>query len=640
MFQKNFILTLALCLVAACINAQTSSTVTFAFNAEQIMDKVGMQKLFDLFDKSTPAGDASKKEQRKKVQKAIAALYGAGIDFSKKIWVVEKQTLPENLSVENYSRYEPPTFTLIIPVANRQVFEEQLSILANNDLQFTKRGNYSYVIKNKSLFVLTDKEFFIHNLPEKFSWLYNDIEYYGTPIKADTVAREKNLYEDVVITDSIKEEKAPYTEIDKILPTGKVQRVYFYKEPKYDYATIPPPPEMTAAVDSTAAMVDSISVIKDEEVMPDTMTYTKYLNDSVQINYQYIPYTDAEREAHLAQIEIKKIADREQEAFKFMDSCRSLIPYYNATEANLKMLQSKDDIIMYSNASNISGSFKKLSAVFGSPLSAISTGSQLSQNYNSFMAVNFNTGHTQIKIFSDSAKNEYNKLYKQVTAFWPKELGDGKLGRIRFNFNTGMFMEIINNYVAMMKPYMRSKSDTILKLKWNDMFTGEIAASFITPSPKKTKKEPRLLIAFGVNDTKLAVQTLNNLSSEKLRGTKSYRFDVNGKYLLLDTDGEIGAKMISAPATVIAPKLNSNYGEVFIDLRNLIINSTKTAKRNTKDFKTFTSFFNTISMVSDKTDTEGLVVDMKIDMGDKTTNSLYNLIKLMSDENLGKKKLK
>jgi hypothetical protein len=100
--MKKFLLLFSLVTIVINIQAQRLLQLTqglgiggqqtiVGINAEQIVNKIGEEKLMKLLsDKrdKMDKGDADRVKQNAIQKRAIAALYGAGIDFSRKIWSV------------------------------------------------------------------------------------------------------------------------------------------------------------------------------------------------------------------------------------------------------------------------------------------------------------------------------------------------------------------------------------------------------------------------------------------------------------------------------------------------------------------------------------------------------------------------
>lgn len=387
---------------------QDTSLVTL--NMEQLLEKIGFDNLLKtVFDSKK---SKSESENKAEMRKAIAAMYGAGIDFKRKAAFYTISTMPDLSNMENF---KAPHISFIIPVANRKVMEEnwlKLSSKKDNDERaagFTTNGSMSYMASNRTLTVLTDKEMIISMMPFDYSILtrMNDRSYLGRIIKRDTILIAEDEKVEIVEKNEPKKLK-PTIEIDKLV-NGKIIRAYKAKPEvkekikKDDIRFTPPkiveekvveveiakpdiakpvkkPNSKKKEVKEEVMAIDDVAVVEEPEtgviedtkaeimaeekaveVMPevnwsggmitqkkDTLTYDEYIKGG-KVIITYIPYTDAEREANEKKEKEEEAANKEKHAMDFMANLNNWLPYNIQHPDYKNAFESKDDIVMYGN---------------------------------------------------------------------------------------------------------------------------------------------------------------------------------------------------------------------------------------------------------------------------------------------------
>ncbi len=640
------VLTVTIVLPAAAQIAESDSTnnTLIAINSEQLLEKAGFENLMKMaFDekampKKQTAEDAAKKAT---LRKALAAIYGAGINFNKKAWFVSKtKLLGLSAYLYSYEGYETPLRLFIFPVANRQVMEQNIITVLNTQKPqeeeaavFIKSGNIAYLQSKKTLLVLTDDELVVATLPEKMNTYNNDL-YNGKTIKRDTTITPKTPEETI---EEVKKTKNSY-EIDRLLPNGKIKRVFTYKKEKPVIFTAPVTAADTVmasvtAIDtvvSVSGVADAAVPVSDSITVQDTLTRTEYINDSTYVTVYYLPYSEDERTAIEKQNEEEKQLRHQQAIALFLNNYKTYLPYNTNSTIVQQLTAATADITIYGNA----GSYMPGGAaamLFG----AGRFGQFQQQRSPGLTSITFNNGEVMVINANNccsTAAPLYGKFYEPITAFWPAVLGNPALGNMQFNVNIPqMLAHLKQNNAQVNKMQAEMKKEGLELDKIQDMFSGEAAIAINAGLSARGKKQPRLLIALKIKNAAAAVNFMNKMGSENTKFTKSYRFDENAQYLLIDTDGKNG---LTKPAVAGAAKFTTpqnSYGYFMLNVKAMVASLTKDSKKNNADYKKAIQFYGKAEFMNTK-DAEGkLTASIRIDMGDKKSNALFNLVGLMEE---------
>ena len=245
-------------------NVDTKTAMALAINAEQMLNKAGFENLLNVMfsDKNNSFNETEKQ----KIRKGVAALYGAGIDFDKKIWFIANNTTLKSSSYSRYGIINPfknYEAAMYIPIANRQVVEKAIADISGNNIENweEKYGN-KYIYLDEALLVINNSAFAIiyHNKS------YNNYDRYRIILKTDTIktTNANNDYNSGLNNDQETKEKADLNYIvDKVETNGMVTRVLKYKQlanikDNYNY-----PMEATnAAADTMASTVTKRAAIE------------------------------------------------------------------------------------------------------------------------------------------------------------------------------------------------------------------------------------------------------------------------------------------------------------------------------------------------------------------------------------------
>ncbi len=372
----TFLLAFAFQIAAQTPLTDSSTNTIFAINAEQLMEKAGFENLMKMaFDKN----DDIKKQtpeviaKQTSIRKALAAIYGAGINFNKKMWyVIKSKPFKVTNNVYNYKDYETPLRLFIIPVANRQVMEQQIVTLINTSSEtndtaaFKKNGNIAYLNHKKDLFILSDDELIVAKLPEKKYDYYNDV-YNGKTIKSDTVITPKIATAADDETVEIVEKPKATIEIDRLLPNGKIKRLFIYKKEKNTITFTPPKivadtvmakvDDVSSAVEAATVVVDSVAAIMDtttynvkNNIHADTLNRREYINDSTYVTIYYLQYTEEEKIEVEKKNEEEKLQKRQNAIALFLKSYTTYLPNNLNSTVIQQLSTATADIYIYGQA--------------------------------------------------------------------------------------------------------------------------------------------------------------------------------------------------------------------------------------------------------------------------------------------------
>lgn len=633
--------------------ADSSTHFIAAFNAEQMLEKMGfdnlMKTLFEnkQFDKkNTPEAVG----QKTTIRKALAALYGAGINLNKKIWLVINQKNKPYSSQEifSYNNYETPMRLVIMPVANKQVVQENiLKLIAaekkTDSIQFVNSNGVLWMQHKKSVILISNNEMIVTSLPEKSGSYNHPLYYYGTTIKSDTVVTPKTKTwaadESIEMT-----EKPVIIEIDRVQTDGKIKRAFTYKEEKNGVRFTPPKvvADEEIKVDSAAAVMDTAAVAIDPvpsfsdaasdtaTAKQDTLTRGEYLNDSTYITHYYIPFTDAEKDSLQTIYQQEKDLQLQKQAIEFVKYYQTYLPKEDNAVVN-KLSTDTADMVFYSATGGASPY-----SFFGSRMLGVGPARLLNNQAATITAINFTNGQvTMASTYinsNDTAANLFSQLYKPITNFWPAALGSPVLGNMQCNVNVSKLLVFIKNAAGNGDKVEREiKREGIDLDELQKAFTGQVSAAIHTGVNKYGKKQPRLLIALQVNNAAAAVGFMNRIGSKKTKSVNSYRFDENGKYLLFDTDGKNGLlKQAVATVQKMPPPVAGTVATANLNVKAMMLAFTKDSKKNNAEYKQAQQFFSTINVTASTNTAGNFTTVLTAGMGNPKTNALYNLLQMIN----------
>ncbi len=669
-------ISILLVLLVVTIITKSQSTITtkqdtslVAFNMEQLLEKIGFENLIKMAFDTKKSNSTEAEAKKAEIRKSLAAIYGAGIDFKRKAVIYSITPHFQDYS-KNLENFQMPTITFALPIANRKVIEDNITKIApiskrDNKKEFIKNGSVSYLINGKNVIIITDKELISTTLPMKFSAFnqFNDVAYLGKVIKRDTIFIPIEKVEEV---GKIEPKKLkPTIEIDKFV-NGKIIRVYKpkaepktvikSKKPEVDFETIPAPPlpmeqaattvmEEKYAIDSVATKakeaVETVKLEVENNKIEDTLTTEKKINETTKEIITYIPFTNAEREANDKKMQEEEEINYAKKAMDFMADLDTKLPYSSTHLDFKKVLESKDDIVMYGNGAfpNVGGTGFLSRYMYGISSmggSVLNNTMPKSENSSIISTYNFEKGKIVMNMQAGccGTYNEFlSKFYFPVTNFWPKELGTAKtIGSIKFNMN---MPEMVNYYDAilpeMAKEEMKQIDFSLNKME--ELFTGEIAATFNAAEPTdKNKKYPKIVFAIKLKDATKAVSILNRIASQNIKMANAYRFDADAQYLLVSTDKSI----FTMPKTTYVnttSTLSTNKGELILNIGKFISSITKDSKLKKPETKAIIDFFGTMQIINNSTEDGLFSSTMTMEMGDKNKNVLASLMDLWKKMN-------
>ena len=668
MKTKLIVLTLLLSYNAiAQPTTNTTQQYVIGINAEQMVEKVGFDYLMNMvFDKTKTqfvnTYKANATQTKATMRKAIAAMYGAGIDFSRKIYFTTKIDYGA-LALKSEENNEPIGI-MQIPVANRQVVEKSFSDLVQTNEKtlkanvFKQMGTTSYYTAGGSIVALTDKDMYITNMP--FSISYSSYDYYnGKTISTDTIVipKSKRYTYNVPTTDKKNNTAQPDSvEIDKLI-NGKVVRNY---QPKMNTVGNRNSEVQTNGEDVTTATVaaptvDSVAMAEimeaakeasknanEDAATPynkkkgaiDTLTRTQYLNDSIELKIRYVEYTAKQLDSCRIAEEKKTKAKELEFITKFVTN----LAQYQTSIINKadweKINTSKADFAMYSNINY--GSFANLYTGAASVKVGDETTAFLS--YLTFENGKM-TGFTESSC-CNKANEYYSKMYLPTSDFFPTEMGESNMAAMRFHINIPQMLGYYNSALVM-KDYMNkllSNVETSID-EVADMISGEFVVNVgVMANEYNTKKqEPFVNMALKLKNTSKAIAFTNKVSNKNdLSSTQYYKYDTNGDFILFSSNKEVTsttAKKVASKIITNPIKLSAgSYGEMQVNVKQIITEFTKTTKRKDAEMaKVITDFFGNMSIINRKNEVGNFEATFSMDIGNATTNGLYNAIKLGSE---------
>jgi hypothetical protein len=752
--MKHLLTLFAICFVIISYSQQTNETkpqqsMVVAFNSEQIIEKMGFEHLMKVVFEKKRKDYISENEIAEKatVRKALAALYGAGVDFKRKTWFTVEMPIYQ---MENPSSFQSPKPYLIIPVANREVFKKGIidmfsisnSYKNENDKAntFIEKGNISYMmVDDNIILILTDKDFIFTTIPYNYNFYDNNF-YQGKTIKTDTVKiplEQRNSFifksPNNVIVEENKTNNTTNTDVDKY-SNGKIIRLYKpkvepklngtkYKMSKEKYESVtsateavkmmpepPPPPPPTdlpiltydqvspaIAVDTAASFkakttkttkntkTKKVEIIKytrpklveneksivyekneavvgavtEDMVAPraiteavkevrvseeaiyntkayidrrgkDTLTRTEYVNDSIQLKITYIEYSQQEMDSlQKIRTENEKIK-KEADIQNILATISTKLPYTVDNADMTKIKDSKMDVAMLTSVNGLS------SAYLGGITSMLSnTMFNNSMGATSLAFYNFENGKLVAKMQGsccNKANDFYTNMYYPVTNFFPKELEKGNLGAMRMHFNVPQLLE----YYKQMMPREinleeKMKEEGFVYKDIAEIFEGEVTITIgVTTNEKygELRTMPKAIFALKIKNAEKAVAFMNKINAKDLSAARYYKFDENGQYLLFNTEKNDILNVVKTAQPYISTLSEGNFGEMNFNIKEMIkqyaMSDFKTSKMNT----ILQNFFGKITMVNNKTEEGNFIADMELDLGDKNTNALYNLVEL------------
>jgi hypothetical protein len=660
---KRLLISISLVVIFANCFAQlkpSDSTTRFvaAINAEQMLEKMGFDNLMKaMFEgkKSNPKIAPKQAANRVIMRKALAAIYGAGINFTKKVLVISNdQAKPTYKNLYSGSGlFETPLRLVVIPVANRQVMQENiLKLQSVNEGEgepkiFKSEGEVNWMVNNNNVTLLSNTELIFASLPHKL-YDYNDDVYNGLTIKRDTIITP---VEKSIIIDEPIEVTEKVIEIDRLLPTGKIKRVFVLKPEKKLPQNITKSKALKIVKDETVAAsaevveekggdytttqvaADTVVAPTSAEPINDTLTRTEYINDSTTVTVYYIPYTDAERDSMIKIYNKQKEEKLQQSALEFVRQYQNFLP--QQSQALMATLSADtSDLVMYVSA----GGGSPLSSIGGTILGAGVGRSAgfLGNQSASVTSINFTNGLMQMRSRyankGDSVADLYVKMYQPISDFWPAALGNAPLGNMQVSFNLAFLRSYISNTITQMnKNVDELKREGIDLDEMQQAFTGQLSMAMHAGISKRGKKQPRLLFAVKINDAAKAVAFMNRIGSKKTKFTIAYKFDENASYVLFDTEEKSGLlKQVASQQKMNVP-VQGTVMQLNINMPAMMNALTKETQKLSRDYKAGLQFFNKVQLISAVNADSDFTTTFAIDMGSNKTNALYNLLQFISN---------
>ena len=635
----------------------SSNRMVVAIKGEQMIEKMGFEKLMRaLFDtKKENKNDDAPKVDKATQRKALAALYGAGIDFTKKMWV-SMDSYTDNVTVENAYKLQPKPY-LIIPIANREVAAKSLSTLLTNNTMNSISSTTSYWVSKRMIYLLQADVLIVTNIPYDYASQMSTDNWYGRTIKVDTILQVNDVVEVIPNNPQVEyvKPKPSYTIVDK-LEGGKVIRVYKKKDDlkKSKYGStnqidmqkeeVIVESSVTTPLMDTAMMAPAVPVtadaamneaVKEMKMPSDTLTRFDYVNGK-KIKITYVPYTDKE----ITDNETARVA-KEKEAQQvyittLISNTYALLPYNTKNADIVKIMQSDKDIAMYNSAS-YNANAKGIAGKEGMLIKLASGGMTNAMGVEYLSFLNFENGKMvgTSQPSCCSAGNEYvNKLYLPITNFWPTELLQSNIGGMRMHFDLPVFYNYLQSVMSAQGKFEKSMKEVGLTEEVvKTAFTGELALGVSLTKPTGNgRPKPQVVAAFKVKDVQAAIKALNTVASNDLSMINNYKFATNGEYIVFTSEknGFSATKPKSTvPSTTYSTKLTgNNYGELAFDMKAMIQGTMRKTwsddrKKSTKELA---NFFGSITMECTKTEIGNLESTVSVDMGNASSNALSNLV--------------
>ncbi len=623
-------------------------------NLDQIIGKVGEAKLMQMIDLAANNKSESKDNTQKKAKqkRAIAAIYGAGIDFSKKMWVVP------NTLISTDDKYSKGNTANIIPIKNKQVIIENILLLSDGEVALIKneKDGITYLHSPNSykqqVIIITENEMIVCNLPVNN---FNNFNDYGRIISIDTIKNETYNNVDLKEEKQIAKKDVKVIEIDK-WENGKIKRIYKkasekkvemieYKPPVFsndtalNYADSPIPAiddpnaiVSEAAKEAVRVAYDTLSTISGAPIqtdfIKDTLTRYDYVNGK-SITIKYIPYTEDERRNAEKEKEQLQKADKEKSINELIGNYSKLFIFNNPKNADVQYaIDAKDDLVMITTIPIITSMNLLKYYVIGSTNSSIE---KEKEEFSFLQTINFENGKVastyQVGCCSNYTK-QVNNIYNPITSFMPNQLLGNNYGSMRYNLNIPNFINYIKAIIPTDANVENKFKDQDMQLSdFENLFTGEIALTIGTE--RNLKKEgsvnPSVAIALKLKDAKLAVAKMNIIASQQLKMTSNYRFAENGEYLIFSSSNQFLNKktnLINAK-----PLQLGHFGEMNVDIKGMlkaVIN-----KRDMKSFGTLLEMIGKMNVISNKTEDGKFVTNMTMEIGSANTNALVTYVDMM-----------
>ncbi len=679
--MHKYLFTLTSILLVATTTITAQQKTVFAFNAEQIIEKIGFENMVTAFvstKKSYRSDEAAVKTAEATRRKAFAALYGSGIDFTKKMWYQSNKSIVGMYTARTGAM---PIVNFVVPIGNREVLmSNMLNILNSKKVEdekattYSKNGVNDYCIKGNTLYIFTQKDLIIAPIFQNFE-IYDYNMYEGKTVKVDTIKVTSPLNRELMPPtpiynaeqDSKKtlQKKVPQIEIDKLV-NGKVVRLY-KSVPEKVKATkkivkgyesddiqigasriivdkgVESPTLYTndtansVAVKNAAtkAAMDVMRAAKEaqNEVMTitsDTLTRIEYVDENTNLKIYYIPYTEQEK----TDIVDKKALEKEAKTRKYVDSLLQntdvYLPYLIANKDINTIADSKADMamLMDNTISGINPFFKKM-------MHEVDDNNTEKKQVTSTSFINFENGKMVMLAQEgccNKANDYINKLYLPITDFWATELNKSNIGIGRANVSLPILNDYYNNYLGFAKKMHLVSSEIGFEFKdVEDAFTGEIAMTMSMEKNAESRTgKPAATIAFKIKNISKAISLLNKIGSNKVENIKQYKFDVDGQYLLLNTE-KLPTPAVASNNVRPQPALPmGNFGTFNMDLKSLIKGFLPIDESKAKSQDEVLNFFGTVSFINNKTEDGKFEGSMEMDMGNKSTNALANLFTLIN----------
>ncbi len=636
-----------------------SNEMVIAFNAEQMIEKMGFENLMStFFDKGIFKNGYRGDGNVIAIRKSLAALYGSGIDFKRKFWFSNSQNFYKDLR-ENHQDLSKVFF--MIPVANRAIFQESVLNIVNHNKEDNDKVNFintntiSYCKSNSSILLLTDKDFIVYKMP--YFNDYNSNDYRGVVIKADTIVIPKSERFNYDYNETTAEEveavkNKAIIEVDKVMDNGKVVRLLKKEKsiPKVKSLKAKQAPyadeATTVSVDGvkeaypSAALADTtftsteVTTFTDTPQKIDTLSETDYVNDSIRLVVYYIPYTEMQRDSVSKAKEIARTAKEQHyidQLLKNMDQFK----VYDRSDADTKKIkEAKEDVAMISTSAipNMGGGGSFMGLLLGGGYMSDSAANGAS-SYLSF--VNFENGKAVLKSQTSCCNNNnkfINEMYLPVSNFWPKEAQKNSTGFLHMNINLPLVLNYFTTVMGERKNFDKElKQQGVERADFENAFTGEVVMNMtIGKRESSNKKEPLFFAAIKLKDAKNAVSLMNKLASHNAKMPNNYQFDEKGEYIMLYSKNKMLTKAIQKADSLNLPTgtfgtMRFNIGEI---VNAFIYDGER--KSDLKRRTYFSTFFGALSIVNNKTEDGNFIGEGFFEMGDKNKNALANLLDFVS----------
>jgi hypothetical protein len=641
-----------------------NNEMIIAFNAEQMIEKVGFENLMSTFlDKGIFKKSYNSTENNIAIRKSLAALYGSGIDFKRKFWFSNTQKFGNSISryTEDFSK-----IFFMVPVANKGVFQENVLNIINknrtNDekISFITSNNLTYCKDRNNIFILTDKDFISHKIP--YFYEYTNTNYNGKIIKQDTIVIPKSErfnydYNEPTSYEIEANKNKKIIEVDKVMDNGKIVRLLKKEKntatlktakvkqaPYADEATTVAGEAAKEAypaplMDTTAMAVETIYGVRDSATkVIDTLMNTDYVNDSIRVNIYYIPYTDEQRDSVTKANETAREIKQQTYIDNLLKNVEQLKVYDRSDSDTKKIKETKEDIAMISTSSipNIGGSGSVIGLFFGTGLTRGIGSTEPSEASSYLSFINFENGKAVLKSQTSCCNNNnkfVNEMYLPVSNFWPKEAQKNAVGFMHMNINLPL---VLNYFATAMGEKVgfdkELKKQGVERADFENAFTGEVVMNMtIGKKVSSNRSEPKFFAAIKLKDAKKAVVIMNKLASNDLKTTSNYQFDENGEYIMIYSKNRILSKTVQKVDSLILP--TGTFGTMrlnVLDIVNAFLNDGE-RRKDTRMNTAIKTFFGNLNIVNNKTEEGNFIGEGTFDMGPKDKNALVNLFSFIND---------